>query len=819
MAELVVRAGEARPRAAFGGADFRARGSAHQAPVGVRAARPAVHVHRDVAVVAGLGGIADRVLDALAHRHGVGQAHPPRLFARGVDGEGRLAVPGHAGIGGLRVPSAAPVEPPAAGDQIPASCRQRLVEDEEHEVVAEEAAWILHLQQAHSGRRRQACEFDDDGVVFAVRQFASLAAHRAGHAPTVHQQMGAGLDVFAAQAHRRVVVELREVRRAAAWELRQDGQLVGAQGRLRMRVVGVRAEPRGDGEQRFAGCRELHERGARECGIAVAFAVFAAAVFERQCAGRTVRRQEQTIAVQHHAAFVGGLFQRIEQRRGRLQPCAAPVQRRLPAEGAGEAHAAFQDHLEHVAVAREAEALREPSGVAAHVVGEEEAVLRGVLPAVVGAAPGRHVHAAAAHVRHGPEGHAMAVAALLLELELANAGRRLGGDGVGVRALRRRRIGHAQEVLGQRRALAAREQAGPAFVVGLAVALLAHGGGEGAFQHVQGAGLFHFAVAVRFHQLVDVGRVHAAVGIARDAVPVVGGAAAQTAHVLRQPWLDLLAAGVAQRRVEHPQQLVGVAVRVAAGAGEGAGAGGVGVVEGDAPAPKIGLHRIGQRDGVLHERLGGIGEIHPRHAVGERVQDPGSGRRPGAVALQGDAARDRAHVDTAEHRARVGIHGEQPARCRRRRHQRRVVAAHGNGERRGQRQVLGRMLGRRGFQLEPRRLAAAFGAIEGRDLVEEGAVLHLGQTVAEGAGLAVGVVARLRLGDEHLGAGIHRDAVEQGTEGVHDFHKRVRGGVEDVQVAVRDVRMAHDVRHVAGGEALRRAAHRFGDVFAGVEGT
>lgn len=68
-------------------------------------------------------------------------------------------------------------------------------------------------------------------------------------------------------------------------------------------------------------------------------------------------------------------------------------------------------------------------------------------------------------------------------------------------------------------------------------------------------------------------------------------------------------------------------------------------------------------------------------------------------------------------------------------------------------------------------------------------------------------------------ARIHGDAVEQRAEGVHDFDECIGGGVEDVQIAVRDVRVAHDVRDVAGGEALRRAAHRFGDVFAGVEST
>ena len=222
---------------------------------------------------------------------------------------------------------------------------------------------------------------------------------------------------------------------------------------------------------------------------------------------------------------------------------------------------------------------------------------------------------------------------------------------------------------------------------------------------------------------------------------------------------------------------------------------------------------------MFHERLGGIGEIHSRHAVGKRVQDPGTGRRSGSVALQGDAAWNRPHVGAPQHGARGRIHREQPARCRRRGHQRGVVRAHGNGERRGKRHVLLRMLGRQRLQLEPHRLAAACRAIEGRDLVQEGAVLQLGQAVALRAGLAVGVVAGFRLGDEHPRVGVHSDTVEQRAEGVHDFDEFVRGGVEDVQVAVRDVRVAHDVRHVASGKALRGAANRLGDVFAGIEGT
>ena len=42
------------------------------------------------------------------------------------------------------------VEGPAAADQVPALGPRRLVDDMEHEVVAEEAVGVLHLQQVHA---------------------------------------------------------------------------------------------------------------------------------------------------------------------------------------------------------------------------------------------------------------------------------------------------------------------------------------------------------------------------------------------------------------------------------------------------------------------------------------------------------------------------------------------------------------------------------------------------------------------------------------------------------------------------------------------
>ena len=215
-----------------------------------------------------------------------------------------------------------------------------------------------------------------------------------------------------------------------------------------------------------------------------------------------------------------------------------------------------------------------------------------------------------------------------------------------------RRIGHVQDERGERVANVGVQETTFAFVVRGAIRDIAHRRGEAAVHQMAGAGFRLAEIAIGIHRLRHRGGVVAPEGVSGNAVPVVRLRVAQPAHRHGQPRRHLraagfqltrafavAAAGTAVRGLEHPDELIGVAVRVAAFARERAGGGGVGVVEGDAALFHHPVGGVDQGDRAQNGRIVDGSQIHQGHRVVHGVQHPRLLR--GAVGLhrQRDAAR------------------------------------------------------------------------------------------------------------------------------------------------------------------------------------
>ena len=91
---------------------------------------------------------------------------------------------------------------------------------------------------------------------------------------------------------------------------------------------------------------------------------------------------------------------------------------------------------------------------------------------------------------------------------------------------------------------------------------------------------------------------------------MIGGDIAQAPYGQRDARRDLVTSGqVADGRVEHPEELIGMAIRMAAGAGKGAGGGGRGGLEGFAPALQGGVGRIGEGDSLDQFRASWLADV------------------------------------------------------------------------------------------------------------------------------------------------------------------------------------------------------------------
>ena len=56
-----------------------------------------------------------------------------------------------------------------------------------------------------------------------------------------------------------------------------------------------------------------------------------------------------------------------------------------------------------------------------------------------------------------------------------------------------------------------------------------------------------------------------------------------------------------------------------------------------------------------------------------------------------------------------------------------------------------------------------------------------------GSGAAIGIIARISLGDEDRSPGVDRETIEQRPEGVDDLDQLVGRGVKDIEVTIGDL--------------------------------
>ena len=104
------------------------------------------------------------------------------------------------------------------------------------------------------------------------------------------------------------------------------------------------------------------------------------------------------------------------------------------------------------------------------------------------------------------------------------------------------------------------------------------------------------------------------------------------------------------------------------------------------------------------------------------------------------------------------------------------------------------MQGWQRLEIDERRWGArTAAAIDTRDPIQEGAVLHLRQTLVQRTGAPVGVIACVCLGNENAPPGVDGKAIEKRAQGVDDFDELVGCGIENVQVSIRNLRMLDDV--------------------------
>ena len=630
--------------------------------------------------------------------------------------------------------------------------------------------------------------------------------HGAGHSPAVDEDARAFLNVPATDQD----APIRRGREFLGAALRMNGPYRPDSG-LRVVDVHVDAETGGERADEPALRGQRHQFGPAE-RLRIVPPLYVRALRELQRHRRRGRiSQQDALTLQEDGAFPRGQLQGVQQvlRQGNVP--GRSIQRDLPGKGPGETGAAFHHHVpEDRALAAHGAPhtpFRKgivPIGLASQM-DHVPTALRQDQPAVVGAAPRRGVHAGERRVGAHPERHAVAVAAgvdsrvgsvgYAVNVEPLEPGRGIVRQDVRVGAPLGGRVRNAEEELRQIVALRRGQRAGLAFVVDRALPHQAHGGPERGVHEEPGAALLVPDVAVGRRLGPRTGRVDPAVGITGNPVPVVGRGVSQTANRHGRAGRDLGAAlPVADRRIQDPDQLVGVAVGMAALAREGAGGRRIGVVEGDAPALDGGMRRIIERHGPDYPRGGWIRDVDLGDGVGYRVEDPRPRGAAGPVRFEGNPPGRRIDAGAAEHVSARRIDGEEPVRPRGGNHERGIVRADLNRERSGQRPARRRMDRWQRFQFdEHRRTAGSASAIDPGDPIQEGAVLHLGQPFLRGAGAAIGIVPGIGLRDEDPAGRVDGQTVEQRAHGAGDVHEGVVRRLEDVQVPVGDSRVLDDI--------------------------
>ena len=233
----------------------------------------------------------------------------------------------------------------------------------------------------------------------------------------------------------------------------------------------------------------------------------------------------------------------------------------------------------------------------------------------------------------------------------------LGNDIRGAAALGGR-IGDVKEKGGHGVAFGRRKRARLTLVIDSFVSSQPHRRSESAIDEVANGARGISSIAVGGDTPMNARGIDPAVGITGDPVPMKRGGVAKSPAGHRRAGHDLIAPGD-DRRVEHPEEMIGVAVGMATGTGKRLRRRGGGRVEGNFSKAKRLGRRIGKGNRRHRCRMLPIGEIDERHFIGECRQHPGPHRRPAGIALEHHAVGPEAHRHAAEDRATGHVKSEE----------------------------------------------------------------------------------------------------------------------------------------------------------------
>ena len=287
--------------------------------------------------------------------------------------------------------------------------------------------------------------------------------------------------------------------------------------------------------------------------------------------------------------------------------------------------------------------------------------------------------------------------------------------------------------------------------------------------------------------------VVAAVRIARDAVPMVRRGISQTSDGHRRAWHNLIASRD-DRCLQHPQQLVRVTIRVATGTRKGTRRRSRSCVKCDASSFHRRMGRIFEFHSSLHLRSLHILDIDERHRICDGIQHPGMSGSSLSIAYESDTAGHSSNRNSPQYLPIFCIDGEQLVGSRSGNKKRFVIVADFN--RKGSRQghSLGGMRGRQRLQIKELCFLSLI-SLE-RDLgnlVEEGPVFHLCQTVIFRTRSTIHLISSIRLCDKHLSFGVNREAVQKCSKRIDHLDQLIGRRIEHIEIPIGNTRMLDDI--------------------------
>ena len=236
------------------------------------------------------------------------------------------------------------------------------------------------------------------------------------HTAAIDEHVRAFTDVSAVQRHRFLITS--NLGKLLSTTLAMNFAERPQRG-LRMIVICPSTMPRGERANELALARQLHQAHARVCPCTIDGSVVVAKL-HRHRLGILVFEKD-AFALQHHAAFTCGGFQRIKQRSGERFIGTCGIERNLPGKRSGETGASLQHHVPYrikSAATAPGELPDAPLGIAGLgdapieiEIDDVQPALRQDKKAIVSTAPRGCIHATPGCVGAHPKRHAMAVAA------------------------------------------------------------------------------------------------------------------------------------------------------------------------------------------------------------------------------------------------------------------------------------------------------------------------------------------------------------------------------------------------------------------------